>query len=140
MQITSKLRLTLRSAALPRSVEDLLDVARRGLSSAPSLKEALAEKIPAEQERVKALKKEHGSKILGQVTVEQAIGGMRGIPCMLWETSLLDADEGIRFRGYTIPELQEKLPGAAPAASPCPRACSGCCSPARCPPRPRCPQ
>jgi hypothetical protein len=29
---------------------------------------------------------------------------------MLWETSLLDPLEGIRFRGYTIPELQEKLP------------------------------
>lgn len=25
---------------------------------------------------------------------------------MLWETSLLDAEEGIRFRGYSIPELQ----------------------------------
>jgi hypothetical protein len=25
---------------------------------------------------------------------------------MLWETSLLDAEEGIRFRGYNIPELQ----------------------------------
>ena len=25
---------------------------------------------------------------------------------LLWETSLLDADEGIRFRGYSIPELQ----------------------------------
>lgn len=32
------------------------------------------------QERVKALKKEHGRKVLGEVTVEQAIGGMRGIP------------------------------------------------------------
>ena len=29
---------------------------------------------------------------------------------MLWETSLLDPVEGIRFRGYSIPELQEKLP------------------------------
>jgi citrate synthase len=29
---------------------------------------------------------------------------------MLWETSLLDAEEGIRFRGYTIPELQQVLP------------------------------
>ena len=28
----------------------------------------------------------------------QAIGGMRGIPAMLWETSLLDPEEGIRFR------------------------------------------
>lgn len=25
---------------------------------------------------------------------------------LLWETSLLDAEEGIRFRGYSIPELQ----------------------------------
>ena len=29
---------------------------------------------------------------------------------MYYETSLLDAQEGIRFRGYSIPELQEKLP------------------------------
>ena len=25
---------------------------------------------------------------------------------MLWETSLLDPEEGIRFRGFSIPELQ----------------------------------
>ena len=25
---------------------------------------------------------------------------------LLWETSLLDPEEGIRFRGYSIPELQ----------------------------------
>merc|ERR1712072_871404 len=41
---------------------------------------------------------------------EQAIGGARGVKCMIWETSLLDAEEGIRFRGYTIPELQSLLP------------------------------
>ena len=28
---------------------------------------------------------------------------------LLWETSLLDAEEGIRFRGYSIPELQVQL-------------------------------
>ncbi len=27
---------------------------------------------------------------------------------MLWETSLLDPEEGIRFRGFSIPELQVK--------------------------------
>lgn len=32
------------------------------------------------QEKFKKLKKEYGSKKLGDVTVEQAIGGMRGIP------------------------------------------------------------
>ena len=30
----------------------------------------------------------------------------RPLQGLLWETSLLDADEGIRFRGYSIPELQ----------------------------------
>lgn len=32
------------------------------------------------QENLKAIKKEHGSKVLGSVTVDMAIGGMRGIP------------------------------------------------------------
>lgn len=49
-----------------------------------------------------------------------AMGGMRGIPGMLWETSLLDSEEGIRFRGYTIPELQQKLPTAVPGGEPLP--------------------
>lgn len=92
----------------------------RFLSTESDLKKVLAEKIPAEQERFKKLKKEYGAKSLGTVTVEQAVGGMRGIPAMLWETSLLDAEEGIRFRGYSIPELQEKLPGAKEGGEPLP--------------------
>ena len=39
---------------------------------------------------------------------------------LLWETSLLDPEEGIRFRGYSIPELQQKLPGAKPGGEPLP--------------------
>lgn len=34
-------------------------------------------------------------------------GGMRGIRGLVTETSLLDPEEGIRFRGYSIPECQE---------------------------------
>lgn len=70
------------------------------------LKAAFAEALPREQERLKALKKAHGSKELHSVNVNMVIGGMRGITGLLYETSLLDADEGIRFRGYSIPELQ----------------------------------
>ncbi len=29
---------------------------------------------------------------------------------LLWETSLLDAEEGIRFRGLSIPDLQVGQP------------------------------
>jgi citrate synthase len=39
---------------------------------------------------------------------------------MIWETSLLDAEEGIRFRGYSIPELREKLPTAPNSKEPLP--------------------
>lgn len=39
---------------------------------------------------------------------------------VLWETSLLDPEEGIRFRGYSIPELQKMLPGAKPGGEPLP--------------------
>ena len=39
---------------------------------------------------------------------------------MLWETSLLDPEEGIRFRGYSIPDIQAQLPGAQPGGEPIP--------------------
>ena len=45
---------------------------------------------------------------------------MRGITGLVTETSLLDAQEGIRFRGYTIPELQKKLPNAEGGNEPLP--------------------
>jgi len=78
--------------------------------SSMTLQETLAAQVPQKQADLLALKKEHGDKVLGQVTVDQLIGGARGIKSMLWETSNLDADEGIRFRGLTIPECQQVLP------------------------------
>jgi citrate synthase len=45
---------------------------------------------------------------------------MRGITGLVTETSLLDANEGIRFRGYSIPELREHLPKAPGGAEPLP--------------------
>jgi citrate synthase len=75
-----------------------------------SLKDTLREIIPQKRELYKQLRTEHGSKSLGEVTIESALGGMRGLKAMLWEGSVLDADEGIRFHGLTIPECQEKLP------------------------------
>jgi citrate synthase len=74
-----------------------------------SLRDVLSEQIPQKQEELNALKKEYGHRSLGEVTVDQAIGGARDVQCMYYETSLLDAQEGIRFRGYSIPELQQKL-------------------------------
>ena len=84
----------------------------RCMSVIPSsgLRERLVEIMPAKQAALKSMKVEHGHKIVDKVTIDQLIGGARSIKSMLWETSLLDPVEGIRFRGYTIPELQERLP------------------------------
>ena len=65
-------------------------------------------------------RKEHGEKKMGEVTVNMMYGGMRGIRGLVTETSVLDPDEGIRFRGYTIPECQELLPKAPGGEEPLP--------------------
>jgi len=75
-----------------------------------TLQETLAAQVPEKQKSLAALKKDHGDHVIGEVTIDQAIGGARGVKCMLWETSNLDANEGIRFRGLTIPECQAVLP------------------------------
>lgn len=36
--------------------------------------------------------------------------GMKELPLMFYPCSSLDPSEGIRFRGLSIPEMQEKLP------------------------------
>jgi len=46
---------------------------------------------------------------LGEIKVENLIGGMRGLKVMLWEGSVLDPNEGIRFHGHTIPDCQKLL-------------------------------
>lgn len=71
-------------------------------------------------QEIKQLIAQHGEKKLGDVTLAQAYQGARGIPSLVTETSLLDANEGIRFRGFSIPELREKLPKAASGSEPLP--------------------
>jgi citrate synthase len=61
---------------------------------------------------IKELLSKNGDKPIGQVKLSQIYQGMRGVTGLVTETSLLDAQEGIRFRGYSIPELREKLPKA----------------------------
>lgn len=78
---------------------------------------AKADELSAE---VKDLLKNHGTKKIDEVTVAQAYQGMRGITGLVTETSLLDANEGIRFRGYSIPELREHLPKAPGGQEPLP--------------------
>jgi citrate synthase len=69
---------------------------------------------------IKNILKTHGNKVIGEVTLSQIYQGMRGMTGLVTETSLLDASEGIRFRGYSIPELQKKLPKAKDGDEPLP--------------------
>ena len=84
------------------------------------IKDRFKEKSDLANAEIKDLLKEHGNKKIGEVTLAQAYQGMRGITGLVTETSLLDAQEGIRFRGYTIPELQQKLPKAENGSEPLP--------------------
>ncbi|MBL7138798.1 MAG: citrate (Si)-synthase [Bacteroidales bacterium] len=75
-----------------------------------SLKKKFAEKAGPVAGEVRTLLKDYGETEIGKVTIESMISGMKGLPILLTLTSKLDPQEGIRFRGYSIPELQEKLP------------------------------
>jgi len=71
------------------------------------------------------------------VTVDQLYGGMRGLPALIWDGSVLDpgmspsrlsfsvpshapTEEGIRFRGKSISECKELLPTAPGCSEPLP--------------------
>ncbi len=84
------------------------------------IKDKFKAKADAANAEIKDLLKEHGNKKIGEVTLSQIYQGMRGMTGLVSETSLLDSQEGIRFRGYSIPELQQKLPKAKGGGEPLP--------------------
>lgn len=84
------------------------------------IKDRFKAKADTTAAEIKELLKEHGNKVIGEVQLSQIYQGMRGMTGLVTETSLLDAQEGIRFRGYSIPELREKLPKAPGGDEPLP--------------------
>ena len=77
-----------------------------------ALKDILKQKIEEFRPRTTKLTKEFGKVIIDQVTIDQCIGGARDIRALVTDISYLDPQEGIRFRGKTIPETFEALPKA----------------------------
>jgi citrate synthase len=75
-----------------------------------SLKNKLKEKIDEWRPRTTRLVKEFGDVKVGEVNIGQVIGGARGVKSLVTDISYLDPMEGIRFRGFTIPETMERLP------------------------------
>jgi citrate synthase len=85
-----------------------------------ALKATFQSKLDPMRDRVRTMVKKYGDQKISDVTVAQAYGGMRGVKCIVTETSALDPFEGIRFRGYNIPQLREKLPKAPGGEEPLP--------------------
>jgi len=75
-----------------------------------ALKETLLKKIEEHRPRTARLLKDYGDVKVSDVTIAQAIGGARGVRCLVTDISYLDPFEGIRFRGKTIPETFEAMP------------------------------
>ena len=82
------------------------------------LNEKLSAQIPVMRERVKALVKEHGETVIDQVTIGKVYGGMRDIKSLVSDISYVDPAEGIRLRGYSIPDLLKLLPKPKDAEMP----------------------
>jgi citrate synthase len=78
-----------------------------------ALKAKLFEKIEAFRPRTQRLTKEFGNVVIDKVNIGQAIGGARDVRCLVTDISYLDPQEGIRFRGKTIPETFAALPRKA---------------------------
>jgi citrate synthase len=96
------------------------NVSKTQIRNSSSLKKRLGELIPIKQAEIKEIKDKYGNKVIGSCNVGQAYGGMRDVKSMVYETSLLDPQEGIRFRGLSIPEVREKLPKFGKGSEPIP--------------------
>jgi len=77
---------------------------------AKTLHEKLSEQIPKLREERVSLMKGHGDHLISQVSVAQAIGGMRGVKGMVCDTSVVEPDQGLIIRGNPIMKIREKLP------------------------------
>lgn len=84
------------------------------------IKDLFKQKADEQNKEIKAILEKHGNMKIEEVTLAQAYQGMRGITGLVTETSLLDSNEGIRFRGFSIPELRESLPKAEGGSEPLP--------------------
>ncbi len=75
-----------------------------------TLKDVLAGKLPQYRDEVKGLVKGHGEKVISQVTVAQAYGGMRGVKAQVCDTSTVSPDTGLIVRGIPLAKITDRCP------------------------------
>ncbi len=75
-----------------------------------TLQETLEKKIPVWREEIAEARKALGEKVISQVTVNQAYGGMRGVKGMICDTSVVEPDKGLIIRGRPLLEIKHLWP------------------------------
>ncbi len=85
-----------------------------------NLKAKFATKTQIVGQEYREFIKQYSDVIVDTVSLSQIATGMKDVISMITETSLLDPEEGIRFRGYSIPELKQLLPQAPNCSEPLP--------------------
>jgi citrate synthase len=75
-----------------------------------TLLNTLSKKIPDWRNEAKQLLEEKGDKIVSNVTVAQAYGGMRGVKGLVCDTSAVSPDSGLIIRGRPLLEITDILP------------------------------
>lgn len=75
-----------------------------------TLQDKLASQLNALREERKAILTEHGDKVISDVTIKQAFGGMRGVKGLICDTSVVEPDRGLIIRGIPIADLTDKYP------------------------------
>jgi len=77
---------------------------------AKTLKEKLEVRIPKLNAEIHGLLEKYGNKVISEVTVKQAFGGMRGVKGQFCNTSVVNSEEGLIIRGHPILKIKDKLP------------------------------
>ncbi|XP_028136398.1 probable citrate synthase 1, mitochondrial [Diabrotica virgifera virgifera] len=99
---------------------DIAKVIRKYSDESVNLKEILRKKIPHERQRIQEFRKQHGNFKVQDVTINMMYGGMRGLKALVTETSVLDPNEGISFRGIPLQKCRQILPTTAGGKEPIP--------------------
>ncbi|PLN83584.1 citrate synthase [Aspergillus taichungensis] len=103
------LRTSRHASKLAQTARWVNSASRRSYATESDLKSTLKSVIPAKRELLQQVKQQ-SDEVIGEVKVGNVLGGMRGLKAMLWEGSVLDPEEGIRFHGKTIKDCQKELP------------------------------
>ena len=93
---------------------------KRSFSVFNRLKQQMQETVASRQKEVAGFKKEYGETVIDKIDVNQVLGGMRGMPGMLYETSKLHSENGISYRGMDLWTIREKAPKTIPGGEPIP--------------------